>query len=166
MIFCSFCALCLTALTPTPEVCVAIALAECEERATTSEPEKPLPALLKKVLKIVPCPSGVCPLNRKTEWVWEWVDKEPTVAEAAAIYASGRKLTPEEDKRLGEIIDRPWKEKARKGHLSPGSCAMLGCPTHEGNWVWDDEESQEETDAKTVPWGSEGGRWRLFGRRR
>ena len=81
---------------------------------------------------------------------------EESVDQAAAKLQDWRGLPVEEAQRLAAIVNAPAVEKARKGHWSPGTCLMLDCPQHPSHWVADAEESQAETDAKTVPWSQRG----------
>lgn len=118
---------------------------------------------IKKVWGIVAMRPGPCPTCPPVpEYGWIEREAKPTLDEAALELSSGKKLSAERIKILSDIIDAP----ARAKHWSPGTCGMLGCKTHPGREVYDDEEPQAETDAKTVPWGNEGGRFRLFRYRR
>ncbi len=153
---------------PTPACKSQGGVCKIKVPVTAEVRKEPVKKVLEKTWGIVgwsrACPS--CPLQPTYGWIDQEVEaSEPTVAEAATELSKGG-LSKEREKKLSDIIDAPWKEKARKRHLSPGSCGMLGCPTHPGHEVFDDEESQEETDAKTVPWGNEGGRFRHFRGRR
>lgn len=134
-------------------------------QVTAEVRREPIKKAIEKVWGIVgwsrACPS--CPLTPTYGWIDQEASEEPpdlTVAQAAAELSKGG-MSEERAKVLGEIIDAPVRAK----HLSPGSCGMLGCQTHPGYEVYDDEESQEETDARTVPWGDESGRFRIFRRR-
>lgn len=108
------------------------------------------------------CPNGTCPAIEVPVTVEVVLppatEKEPTVAEAARRLAKGG-LKPAEEKRLSKIINAPHVAKALAGHYGPGTCDMLGCGTHPEQWVPDGVETQEQLDARTLPWSGNGGGW-------
>ena len=117
------------------------------------------------------CPGGTCPAPAVVEvevtaTVAPKAPKAPTIDEAAKELAKGG-VSKEREKVLAAIIDAPAKAKALAGHFAPGTCGMLGCRTHPEQWVEAGVETQEQLDARTVPWGNEGASGpvrRFFGR--
>ena len=118
------------------------------------------------------CPGGNCPtvevpVTAEVAPPSPAQEKVPTVDEAAKQLRRWRELPKDQVKRLEKIVDAPAVAKALAGHYGPGSCGMLGCAVHEEQWVPDGVETQEQLDARTVPWGGGGFRtFRFFGRRR
>jgi hypothetical protein len=106
-----------------------------------------------------PCPT--CPPQDVYGWRVETEDGSKLTIEQAAFELAKGGLGPEETNRLSHIIDAPARALAKLGqHFGPGSCGMLDCDTHPMVIVPAGVETQEELDARTVPWGDEGGQSR------